>query len=357
MSDKPSFIKVLDKKRPLVYKEIKKYLDQLLDFPDFCHIPEKYSNLAKFHYQITGDYCFRQGKYVRPTLVLLSASAMGYPEEKTIRTAAAMEISENWILNHDDIEDNSLKRRGEPCLHQQVGEALAINAGDALHILMWKVLGDNQKVVGAQKAKKIYNEFCLMLTRTAFGQTADIQWIKSNKFDLDEKDVLFIAESKTGYYSIAGPMRLGAILAGASDEQLKKLYNFGKLTGYCYQIQDDLLDLISDFQGRKKIVGNDIFEGKRTVVLCHLFSNIKNQDKEKLINILNKPREEKTQDEVDWIIDKMNQYGSLDYSRRLVKRYADQADDYFEEELTFLANQPARDQIKSFITFLKTRQY
>ncbi len=357
MSGKINFLKILDEKRPLVYQEIKKYLDQLLDFPEYCQIPEKYSVLAKFHYQITGDYCFRQGKYVRPSLVLLTGSAMGYPEEKAVRTAAAMEISENWILNHDDIEDDSLKRRGKPCLHRQIGTELAINAGDALHILMWKVLGDNQEIIGREKANQIYNEFCVMLARTALGQTLDIGWIKKNKFDLEVEDVLFIAESKTGYYSIAGPMRLGAILAGADENQLKQLYQFGKLTGYCYQIQDDLLDLTSNFKGRKQIQGNDIYESKITVMLIHLLNNISQKEKPKLTKIINKKRENKSKGEVDWVIKRMEKNGSLTYGRNLVKKYANQSDQFFEKKLSFLKHQPARNQIKSFIDFLKTRRY
>jgi geranylgeranyl diphosphate synthase, type II len=357
MDTKINFLEVLEEKKAIVWPEINKYLDQLLDFPDYCRIPEKYSSLAEFHQKITGEYCYRQGKYVRPSLVLLTAAAMGYPEKKAIRTAAAMEISENWILNHDDIEDNSLKRRGSPCLHCQVGEELAINAGDALHILMWKVIGDNRNIVGDEKARKIYREFCIMLARTAFGQTLDISWIKDNQFNLDVEDILFIAESKTGYYSIAGPMRLGAILGGASEKQLEKLYRFGKLTGYCYQIQDDLLDLTSDFGGRKKLIGNDIYENKRTVMLVHLLQNVSKKEKPHLIEILNKQREEKTEAEVDWVIKKMDQCGSLEHSRNLVKNYADQSESLFNKELTFLEKQPARDQIHAFLTFLRTRQY
>jgi geranylgeranyl diphosphate synthase type II len=357
MDKQIDFLEVLKEKKEPVWQEIKSYLDQLNDFPDYCQVPDKYSSELDFHQEIVSEYPSRLGKYVRPSLVLLTASAMGYPEKKAIRTAAAMEISENWILNHDDFEDNSLERRGKPCLHRIVSPELAVNAGDALHILQWKVIHDNQEILGKEKTLKIMNEFYHLLNRTALGQTIEIKWTQQNKSDLKDEDVLFILESKTGYYTIGGPMRLGAILAGANKEQLAKLYEFGKLAGYCYQIQDDLLDLTSDFEGLKEQRGNDIYEGKRTVMLLHLLRNVDQKDKQKINKILSKSREEKDQQEVDWVIRKMKEYGSLKHGRELLTNYIEQAQDYLNTELAFLTEQPAVDQIKAFITFLEEREF
>jgi len=352
-----NFIDVLKEKKALVWPEINNYLDKLLDFPIYCQVPEHYSNLKRFHQQITADYCFRQGKYFRPSLILLTTAAMGYPEKKAVKTAAAMEICQNWILNHDDIEDNSQQRRGKPCLHRQIGAELAVNAGDALHILMWKVLKDNVEVVGESIGLKIIEEFYRMLSRTAFGQTVEIKWNRDNKADLTIDDILLVLESKTGYYTMAGPMRLGAILAGANNDQLSKIYEFGKLIGYGFQIKDDLLDLTSDFQGRKKQQGNDIYEGKRTIMLVHLLGSIDKKGQAKLISLLDKSRNEKTKSEVGWVIRKMNEFGSIDYARKMMEKFIDQADKYFDKELTFLNQQPARSQLKAFINLQKSRQY
>ena len=72
-----------------------------------------------------------------------------------------------------------------------------------------------------------------------------LELVQEGREDLTDEDILFVSESKTGYYSIGGPMRLGGILAGATDDQLIKLYGFGKVLGQCFQIVDDLLDLTS----------------------------------------------------------------------------------------------------------------
>jgi len=351
------FKQVLEEKKKIVWREIKGYLDNLIRFPSYCRIPSKYQSLAFFHQKITSEYPQRKGKYIRPTLVLLAASAMGFPEEKAIRTAAAMQVSEDWILNHDDIEDDSYQRRGKPALHRLYGKELAINAGDALHILMWKILWDNRKILGEKKGEEIAEEFYCMLTRTALGQTIEIRWTQENRLDLTDRDILFILESKTAYYTIAGPMRLGAILAGATSKQLEAIYEFGRPLGYCFQIRDDILDLTSDFAGLKKQTGNDIYEGKRTIMLSHLFRTVKGKDKKRLLKIMAKTREEKVVEEVNWVIGLMKKHGSLEYAQKLAKKFAKQALKIFEKKLGFLKHQPARDQLKAGIEFILKREY
>jgi geranylgeranyl diphosphate synthase type II len=351
------FKQVLEENKNQVWPEIKSYLDKLLDLPPYCAIPAKYNNLKKFHSKIVKDYPQRQGKYFRPSLVLLTAQGMGYPIKKTLKTAAAMQISEDWILIHDDIEDDSLERRGQPALHQIYGKELSINAGDALHILMWQALMDNLNIVGDSLGKKVYDEFCTMLSRTVFGQTVEIKWTQDNKQNMTNQDILLILESKTAYYTIAGPMRLGAILAGATKKQLDSIYAFAKPLGFCFQIRDDLLDLTSNFEGQKKQTGNDIYEGKRTIMLVHLLKNANQKDKKSLVNILNKNRQNKTRKEVGWVIEMMKKYGSLDYGEKLATKFAHQAKEIFDRDLNFLSKQPARDQPLSGIDFVLNRKH
>jgi geranylgeranyl diphosphate synthase type II len=352
-----NFLDVLKENREIVWREIKDYLDSLLKFPDYCLIPRRYEKIADFHRKIISEYPERRGKYLRPTLVLLTAQAMGFPVKKTIKTAAAMQVSEDWILNHDDIEDDSQERRGQPALHKIYGKELAINAGDGLHVLMWKILCDNEKILGGKKTMAIMEEFYQMLNRTVLGQTTEIKWTQENNLQLTDNDILFILESKTGYYTIAGPMRLGAILAGANRGQLKKIYECGKLLGYCFQIKDDLLDLTSDFAGLKKQKGNDIYEGKRTVMLMHLLRTIKGTEFGKLQKVMAKKREEKSEEEVEWVIEMMRRYGSLEYGQKMAEKFADETRKIFEKELDFLSHQPARAQLEAGIDFILKREY
>lgn len=351
------FVDILKQYRNIVWPQIEEKLKSVNKFESFCQPKSEYQSLIDFNQEIVEVYPKRMGKYFRPCLVMLLGEAMGVPRDLLINTAAAQQISEEWILIHDDIEDDSMVRRGEMTLHRKYSKELAINAGDALHLLMWEMLQDNRKILGEEKTFLIMEEFTKIIKRTILGQTIEIKWTQENKKNLSDEDVLLIMESKTGYYTIAGPMREGAIIAGASFEQLQKIYEFGKLTGYCFQIKDDLLDLTSDFQGLKKQTGNDIFEGKRTIMLGHLLRNIDGNDKIKLEGILNKNREHKNQDEVNWVIDKMKSYGSLEYGERMVEDFAAKAKKYFYDELGFLSKNPARNYLEYLPEFLVNRDH
>jgi geranylgeranyl diphosphate synthase type II len=240
------FIKKLEEYKKIIWPVVERNVEKLVEFDKEISLKSKYETIAKYHLDICNDYPQRKGKYFRPSLVMLCGMAMGATKDELIDTAAAMQLSEEWILVHDDIEDDSEQRRGKPTLHKICGKNLAINAGDSLQIAMWNLI----------KRDDLRSEFYQMLKRTTLGQTIEIKWTEDRKKDLTDEDILLIMESKTGYYTIGGPLRLGAIIAGANKEQLAKLYEFGKLTGYCFQIRDDVLDITSNFGGLKK-QGND----------------------------------------------------------------------------------------------------
>jgi len=357
MSPLINFIEVLTNYKNLLWPFIEANLNQIRDYPAFCRLPSPYQSILDFHFNMVSDYPQRKGKYIRPSLLLLTAQSMGFSLKKSLPTAAAMQISEDWILAHDDIEDQSDQRRGLPAIQKIYGDHLALNAGDALHVLMWQVLSQNSSILDKNIAQQIHQEFFTMLNRTILGQTIEIKWIEDNRYDLKIDDVLLIAESKTCYYTISGPMRLGAILAGATDSQLDSIYKFGLALGKSFQIIDDLLDLTSDFSGQKNQQGNDIYEGKRTVILIHLLENIDPKNKTKLINILNKPRSQKTATEVAWVIHQMKTCGSLDFARQLATDYSREARQIFDNELTFLSIEPFRSRLSAAIDFITTRNH
>lgn len=349
-------LEILVKYRRCVWPEIQNYLGKE-DYPTAFKIPAKHRPLQDFHWKMAKDYPLRQGKYIRPTLLLLAAEAMGIEKEKAIKAAAAMQLSEEWLLIHDDFEDNSLERRGKPALHRIYGNELAVNAGDTLHILMWKILSDNRILLSNKIVGQLIDEFHQILSRTALGQTVELKWTKDNKFKITDSDWFFIADGKTSYYTIAGPMRLGAIIANATDHQLRALAEFGSCLGRCFQLVDDILDIESDFAGLKKQKGNDIYEGKKTILLGHLLRKATLNNKNNIISILSKTREEKNESEVFWIIEKMHEYGSVTYAKNLAKKLKKQAFQIFEKDLDFLSRQPFRSHLEKIFTFILERKY
>ena len=234
---------------------------------------QRYKSLFDEHWEVITDYPSRRGKYLRPALVMLMAEAMSGSSDKAVYTATAMQMSEDWILIHDDWEDGSLERRGKPALHRLVSSEISVNAGDTLHECMHRVLSENYRLLDVALARRVQHEFFLMLGRTTFGQYAEIKWTQDNKQDMTDDDVLFTVSGKTVYYTVAGPLRLGAILAGATDEQLQRIYEFS------YPLEA----------------------------------------------ILGKSREQKTADEVQYIRDLMDTYGSILYAESRAEEYARQA--------------------------------
>ncbi len=349
------FINTLASYRSLVWPVIEKYLNELKVLPSYCRIPSRYQNIINYHYQMVSDYPKRQGKYLRPSLVLLTAGAMGLSPNDVLTTAAAMQISEEWILVHDDVEDNSLERRGQPTLHRSYGSELAINAGDALHVVMWRAIFDATRE-HPNHSLALFNEFYQLLNRTTLGQTIDIKWTQDNVLDLSQEDIFLILESKTCYYTISGPMRLGAILAGATKEQLNHLYRFGLYLGRAFQIVDDLLDLTSNFSGQKQQY-NDIYEGKRTVLLSHLWRQASPADQKRILSIMSKPRLNKTSSDISTIINLMEKYGTFSYTRLLAKKLGKQSQSYLTKYLSFLNCQPYRSQLEQGIEFVINRNH
>ena len=286
---------------------------------------QRYKSLFDEHWEVITDYPSRRGKYLRPALVMLMAEAMSGSSDKAVYTATAMQMSEDWILIHDDWEDGSLERRGKPALHRLVSSEISVNAGDTLHECMHRVLSENYRLLDVALARRVQHEFFLMLGRTTFGQYAEIKWTQDNKQDMTDDDVLFTVSGKTVYYTVAGPLRLGAILAGATDEQLQRIYEFSYPLGLCFQIRDDVLDLTGDFEGQKKQSLNDIYEGKRTLILLHLLRHCADGERQRVEAILGKSREQKTADEVQYIRDLMDTYGSILYAESRAEEYARQA--------------------------------
>jgi len=345
-----NFLEILKEYRDLVSPVVLKYVAGSLKFPEYCGIDLKYSGLIAFQENLISEYPRRLGKYLRPSLLMSTALAMGSTKEKALLSAAAMQLSEEWILIHDDIEDESEQRRGFPTLQKTYGVPLAVNAGDALHVVMWKIIGDTDN-------KKIFDEFYQLLNRTTLGQTIDIYWNKENKINITDEDVFLILESKTCYYTISGPMRLGAIIAGASENDLKTIYKFGRYLGRSFQIIDDVLDITSDFAGQKKQKYNDIYEGKRTIPLSHLIKAVNKSELQKISDILKKPRDKKTNAEVEMIIDLMRKYKTIESAKELAVEFSKNAREILNNEMPFIKVEPYRQQLECAIDFIVNRNH
>jgi geranylgeranyl diphosphate synthase type II len=314
----------------------------------------------KEHYAMIREYPSRQGKYFRPALVLLSAEMFGGDMEKALLTAAAMQTSEDWMLIHDDWQDGSEERRStpdeyKPALHRIFGNELAVNAGDALHVIMWKILGDNVRLLGNKTGWKVYDKFVDILMKTTEGQYLELSWIRNNRISLTEKEYYRMIYAKAGYYTVTGPLQLGAIVAGALDSEIRKIAEWGVPFGCAFQLWDDVMNLTIESHIQGKEIAGDILEGKRTLALIHLLGKCTITEKAYITSIYSKPRERKTEEEKDYVLNLMRRYGSIKYCKHIAWNYSILAKIIFDENTSHLPDTNAKHIIRECIDFVVNR--
>ena len=214
------------------------------------------------------------GKRLRPVLLLLTTEAFGGAVEEAMPAALAVEIFHNFTLLHDDIMDNADVRRGKPSVYAKWGGNVALLSGDAMLISAYKYLAR----VSPNVLPKVMNIFTDMALEVCEGQQYDMDFEKISKVSVEE--YMQMIERKTSAL-LSGSAMIGATMAGASDEDVKKIYRFATELGLAFQLQDDVLDSYGDTALGKKI-GGDILEGKKTFLMVQALSRASEQEREVL---------------------------------------------------------------------------
>ncbi|OGL43061.1 MAG: hypothetical protein A2161_18450 [Candidatus Schekmanbacteria bacterium RBG_13_48_7] len=270
-----------------------------------------------------------KGKRIRPFLCYEVCKILNGDTEIVLPFAAAMEIMHSWILIHDDIEDGDTVRRNKPAVWIKYGIPHGINIGDYLQNKVYKIIINTRTSgIGDRIILKILNLVSQTLIYTTQGQALDMNLRIDNNPTIDK--YITSVNLKAGYY-LSCPIITGAIVAGAGDDLLNTINNYGQCIGPAFQIRDDLIDLTVG-KGRNNIIGNDVREGKRTLLVIHALENSSPDEKIKLLNILNKKREQNTQEEIDWIIKLFRKHNSIEFAENYAKELLNQA----EKEITEL---------------------
>ncbi|MGQ9693001.1 MAG: polyprenyl synthetase family protein [Thermaceae bacterium] len=300
--------------------------------------------------EILSDYPRRGGKALRGLLVLYSALAHGARLEEAVPVAAALELFQNWVLIHDDIEDGSLERRGEPALHLKYPLPIALNAGDALHGEMWGVLLEAS--LSGAILRRVLEEFYQIVRRTAFGQHLDLYWTLNGHL-VSPGEYLEMVRHKAAYYTVVAPLRLGAHLAGKTPPLVYT--QGGEALGIAFQIVDDLLNLTAPPAYGKEKAG-DLWEGKRTLVLAYFLEEASPEERERALRLLALPRREKPKEEVDWLHGRIleSQAPSRAYAEAL--RLKEEGLRLLKPALEALPDSTAASQVLSLLTALVERE-
>lgn len=266
-------------------------------------------------YDLIAGHFSRVGKGLRPALCIATCRAFGGKAEHAVKSAAALELLHNAFLVHDDIEDDSELRRDQPTLHMQHGIPLAVNTGDAMNALSLRMLRDNMPLLGGAKTWQVMQEFDHLLVESLEGQAMELGWIRDNDCSVTADDYLLMTLKKTCWYSFIHPCRIGALIARDDDGDLDRFNRFGFFMGAAFQIQDDVLNLMGDAHTYGKEIGGDLWEGKRTLILSHLFQQVAGRELERVRGLLAKPRRQRMRREVDWLKQCLVEQGSIEYAR------------------------------------------
>lgn len=312
-------------------------------------------------YDLLADYPFREGKGLRPAICFAACRAVGGLTEQALLSASALELFHNAFLVHDDIEDGSQFRRGRITLFEEHGAPIAINVGDATNVLAMELLLANTDAIGVRKALLVFREVERMARESSEGQAIELGWIRSGRFDLSDRDYVRMAYKKTCWYTVIAPLRIGVICGSAPgplaplDEELRPLVELGFKAGIAFQIHDDLLNLEGDETLYGKETAGDLWEGKRTVMLLHFMRTVRGPRRARALRVLQTPRKEKTQADVDWLFEAMRNAGSFDHGRRLALEYSEAALACDEGRLPFLGESDDRRFLREMLRYVIER--
>jgi geranylgeranyl diphosphate synthase type II len=301
------------------------------------------------------DYPGRAGKSLRPSLCLATCEAFGGSLDNAVPTALAIELLHNAFLVHDDIEDASLLRRGQPTLHRRYGLALAVNAGDALALQAVSALRDNVDRLGVRIAERVMMEFDFMSRQTVAGQALEIGWSRDNKLDLQPDDYLELVMKKTCWYSTVLPLRAGALIGSWGTADLEQMIGFGFHLGAAFQIRDDILNLVGDPSLYGKEPFGDLREGKRTLMLIHLLAVADASDRRWLEDYLAREANSRRTEEVAQLFHLMTAYGSIAFAGEFAAGVAGTAQAAMESAFAGVPDSPARRFVERLVPFMVER--
>jgi geranylgeranyl diphosphate synthase type I len=263
------------------------------------------------------------GKMLRPALSLITAEAVGGQKENALKAGSAIELIHTFSLIHDDIMDDDDMRRGMPSVHKVWGEDVAILAGDTLFSKSFEIIINSEGTSHLQNNKALATvaDACVKICE---GQALDMGF--EDRFDVTEDEYMEMIFKKTGAL-IAAATKVGAIMGGASDDVVDAMYEYGRLIGLAFQIQDDYLDLASDEETLGKPIGSDIGKGKMTIIAINGLSSA-GDGSEKLLEILKD--DDNSQDDIDLAIEILTECGAIEYARNLALDSVNKAKEVLE---------------------------
>ncbi len=215
------------------------------------------------------------GKRIRPVLMLMAYNLYKENPETILPQACALETYHNYTLLHDDLMDKAPMRRGKPTVHEKWDDNTAILSGDTMLVLAF------QRMAGCEDKylRKVIDILSLAALEVSEGQQYDMEF--ERRTDVSEEEYIEMIRLKTSVL-LARALEMGAVLADASEEDVRNLYFFGEKIGLAFQLQDDYLDVYGDPKIFGKKIGGDILSNKKTYMLINALLNAGDVERKEL---------------------------------------------------------------------------
>ncbi|WP_148781706.1 polyprenyl synthetase family protein [Aquimarina intermedia] len=257
------------------------------------------------------------GKRLRPVLVLMSSEIFGTSYTKALDAALAVEVFHNFSLIHDDIMDDAPLRRGEETVHEKWDLNTGILSGDAMLIRAYQLFENYD----SQIFKELAQLFSITAIQVCEGQQYDIDFETRENVTIAE--YIKMIEFKTAVL-VGAALKMGAIVAGVGDQEKALIYDFGRLLGLAFQLQDDYLDAFGDPKSFGKQVGGDIIENKKTFLFLKAFEHGTPKEKKELLGLFSLNPENPSQ-KIELVKSLYEDTGARELTRKEIEKYTDKA--------------------------------
>ncbi len=298
------------------------------------------------------DLLDRGGKRWRAVVFLLLVRGFGEDHEPYLPYATIPEILHTGTIIVDDVEDGATIRRGEPALHHIYGTDVALNAGNALYFLPLKIITRNPTALDDGTRLALYEMLMYELNRTHLGQGTDIYWHNDDTSSITRQQYLEMCACKTGCLGRI-VARLAAIVTGQSDERETAVARYAERMSVAFQIGDDILDVentLGEAGEFGKEFGNDIREGKKTLLVIHAMETADDERATRLQEIL--LAESNTDEEIFEAIDILQETNSIEYARERALELAAEARVHLDEAAI---DDPEASLLREFTRFVVER--
>lgn len=283
------------------------------------------------------------GKRIRPVCVLMGNELFDEIKPDSFHAAVAIELFHNFSLIHDDIMDKAPLRRGMPTVHAKFGESTALLAGDVMLVHGYEYLS-KMKTEYLQKVLPLYNKTA---SEVCEGQQLDMDFEQKETVSLEE--YLHMITLKTSVL-LAGSLKIGSIIGGATAGNQDHLYEFGKNLGIAFQIQDDYLDAYGDPAKFGKQVGGDILANKKTFLMIHAMQSVSATQKQQLLDLM----QHNPADKVEKVLSIFKSAGIDEWALQLKNEYLEKAMSHLEE---IAVMSKRKEPLKELAQFLVKRDF